>query len=117
MGAVDVSGAGYVDFMEGSLEGVMIFNKALTAAQVKSLYSAGSAGLCQAPQFLGVSTAADGNLTFNLEGLTGSRDFTVYYSTNLPNWSFLATLSAAAGSNQFAVSPTNTAAFFRATQP
>jgi GH25 family lysozyme M1 (1,4-beta-N-acetylmuramidase) len=117
MGATDVSGTGYVDYLEGSMDEVMIFNKALTAAQIQSIYNAGASGLVQAPDFLGVSTAANGNLTFSLEGLTGSKNFMVYSSTNLANWSILSTISAATGSNQFTVSPTNAASFYRAIQP
>jgi hypothetical protein len=117
MGATDVSGTGYVDYLEGSMDEVMIFNKALTTAQIQSIYNAGAFGLVQAPEFLGVSTAANGNLTFSLEGLTGSKNFMVYSSTNLANWSILSTLSAATGSNQFTVSPTNAASFYRAIQP
>lgn len=117
MGASDVSGTGYVDYMEGSLDEMMIFNKALTAAQVQSIYNAGASGLVQAPQFLGVSTAANNNLTFSLEGLTGSKNFIVYSSTNLLNWSAFSTNSAATGSNQFTISPTNPAVFYRAIQP
>ena len=117
MGATDVSGIGYVDYLEGSMDEVMIFNKALTAAQIQAIYNAGSAGLVQAPQFLGISAGANGNLTFSLEGLTGSKNFTVYSSSNLNNWTILSTLSAAAGSNQFTISPTNAATFYRAVQP
>ncbi len=118
MGATDVSGTGYVDYMEGSMEEVLLFNKALTAAQIQSIYAAGAFGLVQAPQFLGSSTDGSGNVIFGLEGLTGSKNFTVYYSTNLPNWSVLTTtLSAATGSNQFTVTPSNASVFYRAMQP
>ena len=117
MGATFVSGTEYVDYLEGSMDEVMIFNRALTAAQIQSIYNAGAFGLVQAPQFLGVATAADGNLTFSLEGLTGSKNFTVYASTDLFNWSVLTTLSAASGSNQLTVTPTNAASFYRAIQP
>jgi hypothetical protein len=117
MGATDVSGAGYVDYLEGSLDEIMIFNQALTAVQIQAIYNAGSAGLVQAPQFLGTSAAANGNLTFSLEGLTGAKNFLVYSSTNLNDWTILNALSAAAGSNQFTISPTNAATYYRAVQP
>jgi hypothetical protein len=117
MGAADLNSLGYVDYMEGRLDDVMTFDKALTAAQIQSIYNAGTVGLVQTPQFLGTSTNTNGNLTFSLEGLTGAKSFTVYYSTNLSNWSVYSTLSAANGSNQFTISPTNIAGFYRAVQP
>jgi len=117
MGVTDVSGTGYVDYMEGSMDDVMTLNTALTATQIQAIYNSGASGLVQAPQFTGMSTDVSGNFIFSLEGLTGSRAFIVYYSTNLLDWSVLTTLSAATGVNQFAVNPTNAAAFYRAIQP
>jgi len=117
IGVTDVSGTGYVDYMEGSMDEVMTLNTALTATQIQAIYNSGAPGLVQAPQFTGMSTDINGNFIFSLEGLTGSRAFTVYYSTNLPDWSVLTTLSAASGVNQFTVNPTNAAAFYRAIQP
>jgi GH25 family lysozyme M1 (1,4-beta-N-acetylmuramidase) len=117
LGATYATGTGYVDYMLGSLDEIMLFNKALTATQIQSIYNAGSASLIQAPQFTGMAPDGNGNYVFSLEGLTGSRNFTVYYSTNLPQWSVLTTLSAANGTNQFTVNPTNGAAFFYAIQP
>jgi GH25 family lysozyme M1 (1,4-beta-N-acetylmuramidase) len=117
IGATYATGTGYVDYMEGSLDEIMLFNKALTSAQVQSIYSAGTSSLIQAPQFTGMAPDGNGNYIFSVEGLTGSRNFTVYYSTNLPNWSVLTTLSAATGSNQFTINPTNDGEFFYAIQP
>lgn len=118
IGADFFSGAGYLDHLSGALNNLMIFNTALSGAQIQSIYNSGASGVVEAPQFTALSTDGNGNLIFGVEGLTGARPFTVYYSTNLPNWSVLtSTLSAASGSNSFTVSPTNGAAFYRAIQP
>ncbi len=41
----------YVDFMQGSLDEIMLFNTALTPAQISAIYGTGSSGLWRAPQF------------------------------------------------------------------
>jgi hypothetical protein len=117
MGVTLVTGTGYVDYLEGSLDEVMLFNKALSAAQIQSIYSSGAAGVVQAPQITAMAPDGNGNFIYSLEGLTGSRNLIVDYSTNLPNWSVLTTLSAATGSNQFTITPTNSATFYRIVQP
>jgi hypothetical protein len=117
MGVTYVTGTGYVDYMEGSMDQVMLFNKALSAAQIQSIYNSGAASLVQAPQFLGVSSDGNGNFIYSVEGLTGSRNIIIDYSTNLPYWLPLTSLSAATGSSQFTVTPTNAATFYRAIQP
>jgi GH25 family lysozyme M1 (1,4-beta-N-acetylmuramidase) len=117
MGVTYVTGTGYVDYMEGSMDQVMLFNKALSAAQIQSIYNSGAASLVQAPQFLGVSSDGNGNFIYSVEGLTGSRNIIIDYSTNLPYWLPLTSLSAATGSTQFTVTPTNAATFYRAVQP
>lgn len=115
LGAADLNSMGYTDYMEGRLDDVMIYDKALSGSQIQAIYNTGTFGLVRSPQFLGV-TFNNGNLTYSLEGLTGSKNFTIYYSTNLTTWTVLGTLSAANGTNQFTISPTNSAAFYRLVQ-
>jgi len=117
MGVTFVPGTGFVDYMEGNMDQVMLFNQALSSAQIQSIYNSGTAGLIQAPQFLGSSPDGNGNIIYGVEGMTGSRNFIVDYSTNLQDWSVLGNFSAATGSNQFTVTPTNAATFYRVVQP
>lgn len=117
-------GAGYasnsarsVDFMFGSMDDLMIFNRALSGAEISSIYNAGAAGLIRAPQISGVQTT-NGQLAIGLKGFTG-KNFTIYSSTNLQTWTPLGTIANTNGTNTFIVSnvinqpPT----FYRASQP
>ncbi|MGA2174328.1 MAG: GH25 family lysozyme [Verrucomicrobiota bacterium] len=118
LGATYVSSTDYVDYLEGAMDEVMIFNRALTAAQIQSIYSAGASGLVQAPQFLGLTPVAGGNWTLNLEGLTG-RNFTIDSSTDLIRWSALATLGNPGGTVLYTDTNAGSspATFYRAIQP
>jgi len=69
------------------------------------------------PQFIGMNIDTNGNLDLSLQGLTGAKNFTIYASSNLADWSVLSILSAVTGSNQFTVPLTNAATFYRASQP
>jgi hypothetical protein len=118
-------GAGYVssssrfiDFMLGSLDEVVFFNRALGAAEVNAIYSAGSAGLCRTPEFTGTPQPGNGQLGLNLRGLTG-KSFTIYASTNLVNWALLETVPNPDGAVQFVDHAATNAArkFYRVSQP
>jgi GH25 family lysozyme M1 (1,4-beta-N-acetylmuramidase) len=116
LGATDVTGTGYVDYLEGSMSQFLLFNKALSAGQIQSIYNAGAAGLVEAPQFLGISPDGNGNLVYSMEGLTGAKTYVVDFSTNLINWSLLLNISAETGTAQFTITPTNSATFYRLIQ-
>ena len=111
------SSSDYVDFMLGSLDEIMVFNKALTAAQINSIYTAGSAGLITAPAITGISVPTNGSFQLGFEGLTG-RNFTIQSSPDLTNWTSVSTISNPGGTNQFTDSAaTNAQGFYRVLQP
>jgi hypothetical protein len=94
------------DFMAGALDEIQVYNSALSAAQIKTIYSAGSAGLMRAPQFTGITTSGAGKIQLALQGQTG-KTFTLYTSTNLVNWTKLTSLANPIGSLQYQSSSTN----------
>jgi GH25 family lysozyme M1 (1,4-beta-N-acetylmuramidase) len=112
------SSARYIDFMLGSIDDLMIFNRALTSTEINSIYNAGSAGFIRAPQVTSVQAGTNSQFTINLKGFTG-KNYTVYSSTNLITWTNVATLANASGTNACTVSnitsqPQN---FYRVSQP
>ena len=46
----DESGKEYVDFLLGSMDEIMTFNRALNPTEISAIYSSGSAGLVHAPE-------------------------------------------------------------------
>jgi len=106
----------YIDFMLGALDEVMIFKSALSQVQISAIYAAGSAGLYRTPVFTGI-TYTNGQPQFTLYGQTG-KNFTLYSSPDLLNWTLLNTVSGAAGAATY----TDTTAsgpqlFYQASQP
>lgn len=118
IGAGYVTSTGvFVDFMLGSLDEFMIFNRALGSTEINSIYLAGSNGLVRAPAFTGMNLAGPGQIQLNLEGQTG-KNYTVYSSTNLITWTNLGSISNPAGTNSFTdIAATNAQAFYRLSQP
>jgi hypothetical protein len=112
------SSSRFVDFMLGSVDEVTFFNRALSAAEINGIYSAGSAGLCRAAEFTGAPQPGPGQVGLNLRGQTG-KSLTIYTSTNLLNWAPLATVPNPGGAVQFVDDAvTNTAQkFYRVSQP
>ncbi len=105
------------DFMMGGLNDIQLFNRALTAAEIKSIFNAGTNGLVRAPQFTSMTTNSSGQFQLNLIGQTG-KAITVNTSTDLLNW-----VQAGVISNQFGATNyldpdiSEPAKFYRATQP
>jgi GH25 family lysozyme M1 (1,4-beta-N-acetylmuramidase) len=116
VGYVTSTGA-FVDYMAGSLDEFMIFSRALDATEINSIYQAGSSGLVRAPAFTGMKLAGPGQFQLNLEGQTG-KNYTVYSSTDLIDWTTLGSISNPAGTNTFTdFAATNAQAFYRVSQP
>jgi hypothetical protein len=109
------SSSTFIDYMHGSLDEIMLFKVQLTPAQISSIYSAGSAGLWRAPQFVGINEG-NGLVPLSLKGQTG-KTFTIYTSSNLTNWQPLVTLPGSTGAVQYTNSVSNLIQFYRATQP
>lgn len=117
-------GAGYVsnldkhvDFMLGNIDDLMIFNRALTDAEITAIYNAGAAGLIRAPQITGIK-ATNGQVAIGLKGFTG-KNFTIYSSTDLKAWTPLGTIANISGTNSYTISNiTNQPhTFYRVSQP
>jgi GH25 family lysozyme M1 (1,4-beta-N-acetylmuramidase) len=112
------SSARFVDFMLGSLDEMMLFNRALGAAEISAIAGAGSSGLVRAPEFTDIQALGNGQVQLNLRGQTG-KTFKIYTSQDdLTVWTFLRSLANPSGSVQFTESSaTNSQTFYRATQP
>ena len=112
------SSSRFVDFMLGSVDEVTFFNRALSVAEINGIYSAGSAGLCRAPEITGAPQAGSGQVGLNLRGHTG-KSLTIYASTNLLNWTSLATVPNPGGAVQFNDDAATSTAlkFYRVSQP
>lgn len=112
------SSAKAVDFMNGNLDELMIFNRALSQAEISSIYNASSAGLVRTPHVTSAIVNTNNQFVMNFKGFTG-KNFTLYYSTNLVDWSSVATLSSANGTNSYTVSTKvgSPQKFYRISQP
>lgn len=113
---VDTFSGSPSDYLLGSLDEVQVYNAALTAAQIKSIYSAHAAGLIRAPEFTGIEPAGTGGIKLSLEGMT-SKTFTLHASTNLINWTSLGTFPNSTGTIQYVDAGTNQQRFFQVSQP
>jgi hypothetical protein len=116
-------GAGYVnsngnivDYMLGNLDEVMLFNRALSAAEVSSLYAVGNAGYVHVPEFTSISTSGTSQFQLSLKGLTG-KNISIYRSADFLTWTKLGTAANATGTIIFIDnSATNAQSFYRASQ-
>ncbi|HZI32209.1 MAG TPA: LamG-like jellyroll fold domain-containing protein, partial [Candidatus Binatia bacterium] len=116
IGAAEASGV-KIDYLLGSLDEILVFNRALAGAEIGAIYSAGSAGLCRAPEFSGIGKDDAGNIQLNLRGQTG-KSFTLYTSTNLLNWASAGVIENPVGVVQCTNSVDGQSQeFFRASQP
>jgi GH25 family lysozyme M1 (1,4-beta-N-acetylmuramidase) len=117
-------GAGYVnsngnivDYLLASLDEIMLFNRALSAAEVSSLYAAGNAGFVHAPEFTSIQPSGANQFQLNLKGLTG-KTVSIYSSLDFISWTKLGTVANPTGTIVFTDnSATNDYSFYRATQP
>jgi GH25 family lysozyme M1 (1,4-beta-N-acetylmuramidase) len=88
MGASYVASTGVVlDYMLGTLDEVLVFNRALSASEISAIYGAGAAGLIRAPELTSIDI--NGNtVALNMRGIPG-KPFTIYHSPDLINWTSL----------------------------
>ena len=107
----------FVDYLNGSLDEILLFNRALAASEINSIYAAGTAGLVRVAEFSGVTLGSDGQLTLDLKGQTG-KTFSIYSSSDLINWAFVTTMANPNGTIQIPDSTTNSVQrFYRSSQP
>jgi hypothetical protein len=117
-------GAGYVnsngrivDYMLGSLDEMLLFNRVLSGLEINVIFSAGSAGLVRAPEFSGIQALGNGQFQSSLRGQTG-KTFSIYSSADLATWTRLNTVANPTGQIEFIdTSATNHQSFYRASQP
>ena len=88
------------DYLMGSVDELMLYGQALSAAQISALYAAGPAGPFRAPQFGPQLRFASGEFTFDVFGQSG-KTFSLGVSSNLSDWTPLATLPNPTGSNSY----------------
>jgi hypothetical protein len=119
MGAGYVNSNGHiVDYMLGSLDEILLFNRALSVSEINAIHAAGSAGLVRVPEFTATPAWANNQCVLTVRGLTG-RSFSVYRSPDLTMWTRIATgVANPIGSIQFTdATATSARNFYRATQP
>ncbi len=118
IGATYVGSNGkFVDFMLGSLDEIMVFNRALSAAEISTISSAGSVGFARAPMVTGMVPVSASQFQINLRGITG-KTFSIYRSLDLQTWTRLSTISNPSGNIQFTDNnATNDTGFYRIAQP
>ncbi len=90
----------FSDFAAGQLDEVQVYNRALTASEINSIFLAGKAGLVRAPQFTGISTNGNGQVQLNLIGQTG-KAITINTSTDLLNWAQIGVISNQFGATNY----------------
>lgn len=104
------------DPMLGRLDEIQIFSRALNAAEIYGIYSAGSAGVVRAPEFTGVISTNAGQIQLQMRGLTG-KNYTIESSPDLMTWTILGIQANAAGTNYYNTSTTaNSQLFYRLSQ-
>jgi len=117
-------GAGYVnsngnivDYLLASVDEIMLFNRALNAQEVSSLYAAGKAGYVHAPEFTAVQALGNNQFQLSLKGLTG-KTVSIYRSLDFLSWTKLGTVANPTGTILYTDnSATNDLSFYRASQP
>ncbi|HEX7596712.1 MAG TPA: hypothetical protein VF518_00765 [Polyangia bacterium] len=113
-----LSSAKFVDYMLGSLDEIMLFNRALSSAQIHTIYAAGSAGLVRVPQFTGGAPLGNNQFSLNLRGQTG-KTFSIYRSLDLTAWTRIGTgIANSTGSTSWTdTGATNALNFYRISVP
>ena len=110
------SGSVITDYMLGTIDEMMTFNRALSASEITAVYNTGAAGLIRAPEF--TSLIVNGNaVQLNMRGITG-KTFSVFRTTDFTGWTSLGRFSAPSGTLQFFDSAAGVPQYFyQATQP
>ncbi|MGZ4987495.1 MAG: LamG-like jellyroll fold domain-containing protein, partial [Limisphaerales bacterium] len=117
MGVSYVTSGGVItDYMLGTIDEMITFNRALSTAEITAVYNAGTAGLIRAPEFTSVSILGN-NVTLDMHGLTG-KQFGVYRTADLTNWTTLGHFTSTTGTLQLSDSTTTSPQnFYKLTQP
>jgi hypothetical protein len=76
-------------FMQGLMDEISVYDRALTTAEVAGIYQAGALGKCQAGQALSIGQAgfnATGHFQFQILGAQAGAAIEVQASSDLANW-------------------------------
>lgn len=106
------------DYLLGAVDELQVFNRALTAEEIRAVYAAGSDGLCKRPEFVGIVRENDGSMRVRVKGQTG-HDLTLSSSTNLTNWVSWPSVPYTGGTNDIPDSATvgTPKKFYKVTSP
>jgi len=86
-----------LDYMLGTVDEVIIFNRALNTTEISTLYNAGSGALVRVPELTSVGVNSAGSqVQLSMRGLIG-KTFSVYRSADLENWTLLGHYAAPTG--------------------
>ena len=105
----------YNDYLLGDINDLQIYNRALAASEIDSIYSAGSAGLVRAPEFTGITTLTNGQVQINVIGQTG-KPITLRYSTDLVTFFGGGSVSNYIGATNFIESTPTQPTFYKVRQ-
>jgi hypothetical protein len=95
-GQIGADFGGKIDHTLGTIDEVMLFNRALSANQITAIYNAGSAGVLRAPDFSRTSFDGNHSLLGTVRGLTG-KTIGLYGSFDLINWNLLISVTNSGG--------------------
>ena len=79
------SNSKFVDFMQGSMDEIMLFNRALSGTEISAISAAGTAGVVKAPQFMGTSLVNGKQFVLTMRGETG-KNYNLEYSADMTAW-------------------------------
>jgi GH25 family lysozyme M1 (1,4-beta-N-acetylmuramidase) len=112
---VDTFSGNPADYMLGAVDEFQIFNRALAASEIASIYNAGSAGLVRAPEFTSVTNLGNGQIQVNLIGQT-AKTIGIQSSPDLVNWSDSGKVQNPTGATTDTISTASSPEFFKAYQ-
>jgi Concanavalin A-like lectin/glucanases superfamily/Immunoglobulin domain/Immunoglobulin I-set domain len=85
---------------KGLIDEVMLFNRALTAAEIQSIYSAGTNGVCKGASIESLNVIPGDQVLVNMKGRTGAA-FQLESSYDFSTWTPLITLTNFLGTLQY----------------
>ena len=105
-------------YFQGSIDEVMIFNRALSDAEVQVIHSAAGNGVCRPVKFTNVRRLADSSIQLSVKGPVAD-NYEIVGSPDLLNWTPIMTLTNPEGTFSFQETNTETFGrrFFRANIP
>jgi hypothetical protein len=105
-----------LDYMLGTVDEVVIFNRALSGTEISTLYDAGTGALARAPELTSIGVTGN-TAVLNMRGLPG-KTFTIYKSADLLDWTSAGRFSSSSGTLQFFDSASGMVQnFYQLTQP